>query len=225
MDISGLLKLMRERRSYRAFKPDEVPEKAIRNILEAGRWAPCSANSQPWDFIIVKNQETKEKIQDNIQEVIEKMRSLRDFPFLRTFTADYMLHAPVQIVVCGDPRFKRVSMMDGVDEQIEEFAYWGSVSMAIQNMLLAAHAQGLGSVVFTDIYPDDIKRIVGAPDPLRVVCILPVGYPAEERELGYRREIEEFTHSERYELHKLRSDSFVEEARKDPYTVLVRRSG
>jgi hypothetical protein len=131
MDISNLLGLMRERRSYRAFKPDEVPEEAIRYILEAGRWAPSSANSQPWDFIIVTERETKEKIQENIRKVIEEIRSLRDFPFLRTFTADYMLEAPTQIVVCCDTRFMRVSMMNGVDEQIEQFAFWGSVSMAI----------------------------------------------------------------------------------------------
>jgi 5,6-dimethylbenzimidazole synthase len=224
MDISELLKLMRERRSYRAFKPDEVPEEAIRNILEAGRWAPSSANSQPWEFVIVRERETKEKIQENIRKVIKKIRSLRDFPFLKTFTADYVFQAPVQIVVCCDTRFMRVSMMNGVDDQIEQFAFWGSVSMAIQNMLLAAEAQGLGSVVFTDIYPDEIKRVLGVPEPLRVICILPVGYPAEKRDIGFRREIDEFTHREYFVLSKLRSDRFVEEARKDPYTVLVKRA-
>ena len=225
MEVSDLIKLMKERRSYRAFKPDEIPEDAIRKILEAGRWAPSSANSQPWDFIIVKERETKQKIQENIRAVIEKIRSLREFPFLRTFTADYMLQAPVQIVVCADPRFMRVSMMDQVDDQIEQFAFWGSVSMAIQNMLLAAHAQGLGSVVFTDIYPDVIKKILRVPEPLRVICILPIGYPREERDIGSRREIEAFTHREKYESSKLRSDRFIEQARKDPYTTLVKRSG
>jgi nitroreductase len=224
MDISDLLKLMRERRSYRGFKDDDVPDEAIRNILEAGRWAPSSANSQPWDFIIVKNKETKERIQDNIRTVIKKIRSLRDFPFLENFTADYMVQAPVQIVVCCDTRFMRVSMMNQVDAQIEQFAFWGSVSMAIQNMLLAAQMQGLGSVVFTDIYPDQIKKILGVPDPLRVICILPVGYPSEERGLGFRRRIEDFTHHEHFSADKMRSDHFVEEARRDPYTVLVKRS-
>jgi nitroreductase len=224
MEISELLKLLRERRSFRAFRPDDVPEEAIRNILEAGRWAPSSANSQPWDFIIVKETETKRRIQADIQRVIEKIRSLRDFSFLSTFTADYMLQAPVQIAVCGDTRFMRVSMMNQVDEQIEQFAFWGSVSMAIQNMLLAAQVQGLGSVVFTDIYPDEIKRILGVPEPLRVICILPVGYPAEARDIGFRRDIDEFIHREKFGLGKLRSDSFVEEARKDPYTTLVKRS-
>jgi 5,6-dimethylbenzimidazole synthase len=224
MDIADLLRLMKERRSYRGFKDDEVPEEAIRRILEAGRWAPSSANSQPWDFIVVREQETKERIQRNIQTVIEKIRSLRDFPFLRNFTADYMLEAPVQIVVCCDPRFMRVSMMNQVDDQIEQFAFWGSVSMAIQNMLLAAQAQGLGSVVFTDIYPDEIKKLLEVPDPLRVICILPVGYPSEVRDPGYRREVDEFTHTERFASDKMRSDRFVEEARKDPYTVLVKRT-
>jgi nitroreductase len=91
-------------------------------------------------------------------------------------------------------------------------------------MLLAAQVQNLGSVVFTDIYPDGIKRILRVPDPLRVICILPIGYPAEERNVGFRRETDEFTHTERFDLAKMRSDRFVEEARKDPYSVLVKRS-
>jgi nitroreductase len=224
MKIDELLSVMRERRSIRAYKPDPVPQEYIDKILEAGRWAASSANSQPWDFILVKDQDRKRRIHGIILEVIEKIKTLRDFPFLRTFTADYVLQAPVLIVVCGDPRFVRVSIMDKVDSQIEDFSFWGSVTLPIQNMLLAAQCLGLGSVVFTDIYPDKVKQLLNVPDPLKVICLLPIGYPAESPEPRFRRDPGEFTHQERFDLTKKRHDSFVDEARKDPSKLFFKKA-
>jgi 5,6-dimethylbenzimidazole synthase len=201
-----------------------VPQEYIDKILEAGRWAASSANSQPWDFVVVKNPEVKEKIHKITLEVIEKIRTLRDFPFLRTFTAAYLLQAPVNLVVSGDPRFMRVSIMHGVDSQIEQFSFLGSVSLAIQNMLLAAQCLGLGSVVFTDTYPDKVKSILNIPDPLKVICILPIGFPAEQLEVRYRREIGEFTHQDFFDSRKMRPNSLVEDARKDPSKLFLKKA-
>ena len=147
MKIEELLGLMKQRRSIRAYKPDPVSDEAIQMVLEAGRWAASSANSQPWDFIVVKDSDTKQKLHGIVLEVIDKIKTLRDFPFLRTFRAEYVVQVPVVIVVCGDPRFVKVSIMDGVDSQMEDFSFWCSVSLAVQNMLLAAQCLGLGSVV------------------------------------------------------------------------------
>ncbi|MBN1835635.1 MAG: nitroreductase family protein [Spirochaetales bacterium] len=210
------------RRSIRSFRPDSVPEEAIGRIIEAARWAPSSANSQPWDIVVVRNLDTRQRIQESVQRVVHRIKERRDFPFLRTFTGGYLLEAPVQLVMCGDPRFQYVSMMHDVDEQVELFALWGSVSMAVQNMLLAAHAQGLGSVVFTNFYPHEVKELLGVPDPLKVICILPVGYPAEPKAAPVRRRAEDFTHLERFDASKLRSDELVEEAHRDPYGVQVK---
>lgn len=222
MEIEDFFKIIVERRSCRGFKKDPVPDKDIQRIVEAARWAPSSANSQPWDIIVVKNPETKTLIQESVKRVIAKIKELRDFPFLRTFTACYMLEAPVQLVVCGDPRFKYVSMMHGVDEDVEQFAMWGSVSMAIQNMLLTAQALGLGSVVFTNFYPSEVKEILSVPDPLKIICILPIGYAAEIKTPPYRREREDFLHWEQFDIGKKRSDELIEEAHRDPYGVQVK---
>ena len=124
MEFEDFFKIIIERRSYRAFKADAVPDEYIEQIIEAARWAPSSANSQPWDVIVVTKPETKALIQQSVKRVIARIKELREFPFLRTFTARYMLEAPVQLVVCGDPRFKYVSMMHGVDEDVEQFAMW-----------------------------------------------------------------------------------------------------
>jgi nitroreductase len=223
MEAKALMELMSGRRSVRSYKPDPVPEEAIRTVIEAGRWAPSSANSQPWDIILVKDRVARERIQESVRRVVARIKELRDFPFLRTFTGDYLLQAPVQLVICGDPRFQYVSMMNGVDEQVELFALWGSVSMAIQNMLLAAHALGLGSAVFTNFYPEEVKAILGVPDPLKVICSLPLGYPAgAAKPPPERRNPDSFTHPERFDSVKMRPQELIDQARRDPYGVQVK---
>jgi len=216
MNIDELLSLMKARRSIRAFKPDAVPRDYIDKILEAGRWSPSSANSQPWDFIVVEKKEIKKQIHLVILEVIDKIKTLRDFPFLRTFQAEYVIEAPVNIIICADPRFTKVSIMDGVDSQIEDFSFWAGAALPVQNMLLAAHCLGLGSVVFTDIYPGRLKEVLKVPDPVKVICVLPIGFPAEAPEPRFRRGLMEFTHQDIFDVTKLRSDDFITEARKDP---------
>ncbi len=222
MEIDSLLALMQKRRSIRSFKPDMVSDESIAKIIEAGRWAPSSANSQPWEFVVVRDPVMKEKIQASVQRCIARIKELRDFPFLRTFTGGYMLEAPVHLIVIGDPRFRYVSMMHQVEENIEQFAFWGSVSMAIQNMLLAIAALGLGTAVFTNFFPEEVKPLLAIPDPLRIVCILPVGYPNEVREPRPRRSAELFTHQERYDSSKMRSNELIERAHRDPYGEQVK---
>ena len=62
MDIDSFLELARTRRSIRRFKPDPVPDELVKKILEAGRWAMSGANGQPWEFIVVKDKEIKNKL-------------------------------------------------------------------------------------------------------------------------------------------------------------------
>jgi 5,6-dimethylbenzimidazole synthase len=220
--IVELLALMKRRRSIRAFKSDPVPDAVIANIVEAARWAPSSANSQPWEIVVVRDSKTKEQIQESVKRVVARIKELRDFPFLRTFTGQYLLEAPVQLVIVGDPRFKYVSMMHQVEPNIEQFAFWGSVSMAIQNMLLAVEAQGLASVVFTNFYPAEVARILNIPDLLQILCILPVGYPNEQKEPRPRRDPDSFLHWELYNPRKMRSSELIESAHQDPYGVQVK---
>ncbi len=223
MEAEALLAILRARRTVRAYKPDPVPEEAIRTVIEAGRWAPSSANSQPWDIVVVRDPATRERIQESVRRVVARVKELRDFPFLRTFTGGYLLEAPVQLVICGDPRFQYVSMMHGVDDQVELFALWGSVSMAIQNMLLAAHALGLGSAVFTNFYPEEVKAILQVPDPLKVICSLPLGYPVGPAKAPpERRSTADFAHQERFDRSKMRPQELIERAHRDPYGVQVK---
>ena len=62
MDYDGLLELFKKRRSIRKFKPDPVPDEYVDKIIEAARWAPSGANSQPWQFIVIKKDELRKRI-------------------------------------------------------------------------------------------------------------------------------------------------------------------
>ncbi len=72
MNYDAFLELVKKRRSIRRFKPDSVPDEYIEKIIEAARWAPSGANSQPWEFVVIKDQETKDKIVDLINDTKEQ---------------------------------------------------------------------------------------------------------------------------------------------------------
>jgi len=91
----SIIKVIRERRSVREFLEKDVPDELIMKVLDAARWAPSSKNTQPWEFIIIRNQETK-----------KKLAKLAKFGW---FTAD----APVVIAIVTDPRKSYAHIIDG----------------------------------------------------------------------------------------------------------------
>ena len=68
MDYESLLELVKKRRSIRRFRPEPIPDEYVDRIIEAARWAPSGANSQPWEFIVIKKQELRDKIIELINE-------------------------------------------------------------------------------------------------------------------------------------------------------------
>ena len=74
MDYQNLLELVKKRRSIRKFKPEPIPDEYVDKIIEVARWAPSGANSQPWEFIVVKKQDLKDRIIELIKENNNLMR-------------------------------------------------------------------------------------------------------------------------------------------------------
>lgn len=68
MDYESLLELVKQRRSCRRFKPEPVPDEYVDKIIEVARWAPSGANTQPWEFIVIRKLETKQKIAQFLDE-------------------------------------------------------------------------------------------------------------------------------------------------------------
>jgi 5,6-dimethylbenzimidazole synthase len=218
MDIDGFLELLKKRRNIRKFRPDPIPEKALEKILEAARWAMSGANAQPWEFIVVKNQQTKDEIaraifeQRKIEYSVEQTRveDLRHNGFLHPPDVPDFSEAPVLIVVCGDKRTLMATVLSHNfigGEGAAGAPYLKNMANATHNMQLAAAVLGLGSgwISVGSSSETSIKAILDVPDALDVHTIVPIGYPAYQPGQGYRRELQEMVHFDRYEKNKCRS--------------------
>lgn len=173
MDIFDVFKL---RRSIRAFTEEEVTDEEIEKILEAARWAPSAGNIQPWEFIIIRRSDIKREI----------ARAALNQTFIE--------EAPVVIVVCADElRSSRVYGSRGASLYCIQ-----DTAAAIENMLLAACALGLGACWVGAFYEEEVRRILKVPKGLRPVAIIPIGRPAESPPPPYKRPLREIIHYETF---------------------------
>jgi len=150
------------RRSIREYTPQAVPDELVQELLATAMQAPSAGNQQPWHFIVV----TERKQLDALADVL---------PFGKMLQA-----APLGIVVCVDLKLERYS------------GFWvQDCSAATQNLLLAAHARGLGAV-WVGVYPLEervagLKQVLGLPEQVVPLCVVPIGYPATRPEPPERR--------------------------------------
>lgn len=148
------------RTSIRAYTDATLTDTQIETMLRAAMAAPTAVNKQPWAFVVIKNPATLSAIADSIPSMGMARK------------------APVAIVVCGD----MTKALDG-----EGHDYWvQDVSAATENLLLAAHAQGLGAV-WCGVYPVSgrvafISDLLGLPDEIIPLAVVPVGVPAAKGE-------------------------------------------
>lgn len=219
MQIDEFLEFMRQRRSVRRFKPDLIPDEDVWKILEAGRWAMSGANGQPWEFIVVKDKETKKRMADAWFEVrqesyaIEQTRieALRQPQLLHPPTADPAFKdAPVLIVVIGDRRTLQATVLSThfiPGEGGPGALYFKNIANATQNLHLAAAALGLASqwLSVNHYWEQLLKDILEVPAVLDIHTIVPVGHPAYEPKPPYRRELSEIVHWGKYDKSKYRT--------------------
>lgn len=145
------------RTSIRAYQDKPVDEKTLEVLLRAAMAAPTAKNKQPWKFVVIKDKSMLQQIADSMS------------------TMKMAAYAPLAIVVCGD-----------LNEALpgEGQAYWvQDASAATENLLLAAHALGLGAV-WCGVYPKSdrvafISRLLELPEGVVPLNVIPVGYPAE----------------------------------------------
>jgi len=180
---------IKERRSYRSFLPEPISEAVIEKILEAAIWAPSPLNTQPWEFIIITREDVKEKIFSEAGRCIKRVLEKSGWKWLEKYQVDFLQSAPVIIAVIGDPK------KTGADMFLEEggVGYQHACAAAIQNMHLAAHALGIGSLWFTFFDRKAMREILGIDTnktPLALVCLgKPGGEPLQTR----RKDVKEKT--------------------------------
>jgi nitroreductase len=165
-----------KRRSIRAYASEEVSEEEVERLIEAARWAPSAGNIQPWEFVIVKNAETK--------------RRLAGAALNQTFIQE----APVVIVVCAD--VGRSSW--GYGSRGASLYCLQDTAAATENMLLAATALGLSTCWVGAFHEDEVAKVINTPRNVRPVVIIPVGHGAEKPRAPRRRSLEEIVHHETF---------------------------
>ncbi len=226
MQIDELIALAKKRRSIRRFKPDPFPDEYIEKMLEVARWAMSGGNAQPWEFIVVKDRTTKDKIVKLLGEAhkatwgIEKTRleELRHPAYSGegrhgepTVT---FKDAPVFIVICGDPRRVQATVLAAhfIIHEGGPFAHFlKNMGNATQLLHLAAAAYGLGSqwVSVTAAIEPRLKDLLGVPPELSIHTVVPIGYPDYTPAPSYRRELKEIVHYEKYDSSKYSSDEDI----------------
>ena len=150
MDV---IKVIKERRSVRAYLDRPVERDKIQRLLEAARLAPSASNRQEWRFVVVTDRERRAALADAAAD--------------QAFVAQ----APVVVAACAEH--------DGHMMRCGQLCYPIDVAIAIDHMTLQAVAEGLGTCWIGAFYEDAVKELLGIPKEIRVVELLTVGYPAE----------------------------------------------
>lgn len=220
MDYEGFLELVKTRRSIRSFKPDPIPDSYVDKIIEAARWAPSGANSQPWEFIVIKNKEIKEKILQFIKEhgeLSRKMELTREkgmaWPaVLRTSDRPGFVEAPVWIILLGDVRTKKAYPLTAYVNRGEAI-FQSSLANTFLYMHLAATSLGLASQWVTSTASHYVqcltKELLKIPDNLEIYDMMAAGYPLRQPRPRIVREKSSMVHYDGYESKKVRSDEEI----------------
>jgi len=164
------------RRSIRAYTREEVSEEEVKQLIEAARSAPSAGNIQPWEFVIVRDPTIK--------------RRLAAAALDQTFIEE----APVVIVVCAN----ETKSGWGYGSRGINLYCLQDTAAATQNMLLSAHALGLGTCWVGAFREEEVRRVINPPRGVRPVAIVPVGHPAEKPMARSKRSIREIVHYETF---------------------------
>lgn len=176
----AVLKVMRERRDIRnGFRSDPIPHEVLLRVLEAAHTAPSVGHSQPWDFVVIRSAETRAAMQDLAQrqrEAYAKSLPKGRAKQFKELKIEAILETPVNIVVTADPtRGGRHTLGRHTQPQMAPY----SAALAVENLWLAARAEGLGVGWVSFFDEREMVRALGLPDHLEVIAYLCVGYVDE----------------------------------------------
>jgi len=170
-----LMEIIKGRRAVRKFKDKKIPKEHLLKILEAGIWAPSGSNIQPWEFILITQEPTIEKIK---------------------LISPGLFGNPTALIICcinkkraekGGRAGENTALMD--------------VSMAAQNMMLMAYSLGIGSCPIVSFNKIALKELLNIPKDVEPVLIISLGYPEFWPKPPKRRPLKEVVYVEEYGKH------------------------
>jgi nitroreductase len=210
-------------RAIRRFKPDPVPETVITEILDAAIRAPSAGNAQNWVFLVVRDAEQRRKlgaIYRKASDIASAMYAARGRPphlteeqFRRlmssgSFLWDHLADAPVILVPCQTqpkipppdalPPDVRARHLD--EQRYVERIRGASIYPAVQNVILACRAFGLGTTITTNHIrcEDEVKAVLGVPEDVQTFALMPIGYPLDAFGPVVRRPVAEVAYADRW---------------------------
>lgn len=202
-----LLEAIKRRRSIRRFKPDPIPDEQINALLESARLAPSGTNSQPWRFIVVKNPETRHKL----EQAAHNQKHVGQPPVIIVCCADInaFYESPKRIdelVDCGAlPENTRSIFVPSLKKKLDttprvnlSIAAAGNTAVAITHMMLQAASMELGTCWVRWFDEAKVKEILQIPEYVEVMAILPIGVPDENPDQRPRKPIKEIAFKEKY---------------------------
>jgi len=167
----NVLEAIKTRRSVRKYKPEPIPDGDLREILTAAQLAPSAGNKQPWRFVVVRDPETRKKLGEIARG--------------QTWISD----AGVIVAALA---------MDKKSPEVYERWAERDVMTAVEHMVLASWSLGYGTCWIGAFYEDRVKELLGIPEEMTVINLLPIGVPDQRPEPRGRKPLDEIFHEEKF---------------------------
>ena len=190
-------------RAVRRLKPDPIPTDVLGRVLQAAAWAPTGGNAQPWRIVLVTDPEPKKKLGElyagswktfakgyearlaGLSEV-DRAREARTLA-AANHLGDHFGEAPAIAIFCFNPKFMAIT-----DAKLDRVSVvgGGSIYTAVQNLMLACRAEGLGCVLTTLLceHEEKVREILAIPQPWGTAAAIPMGYPIAKGHGPIRRQ-------------------------------------
>ncbi|RZV08434.1 cob(II)yrinic acid a,c-diamide reductase [Natrinema hispanicum] len=204
----AVYKTIYARRDIRRFRDDPIPEEVLERLLQAAHHAPSVGFSQPWDLVVIRNDETKAEIASIAERAIAAAREGYEEPRRSEFAElklEGIRESPINICVTCDPTRGAPHVL-GRNSMKRTDVY--STCLAVQNLWLAARAEGVGVGWVSVLYPYEVQGVLDIPPHVKPIAYLCLGYPEDGfpeepvlQQEGWRErlDMETLVHEERWD--------------------------
>jgi nitroreductase len=195
----------------RRLKPDPIPEETLKKIVEAGIHAPSGGNRQDWGFILVRDPELKRFIRDRYLGAQKKLQAgrppLSELPPERRramqaaiHLAEHLHEVPVIVLACSLKEYPPWTS----NQRASVATVHGSIYPAVQNMLLACRALGIGATLTTThcFFEEELKQKLSVPENMEIAALLPLGFPRGQFGKTTRKPVDEVLYWDRWDSKK-----------------------
>ncbi|HEX5139315.1 MAG TPA: nitroreductase family protein [Dehalococcoidia bacterium] len=196
-DSEAFQRLIRSRRSIRRYQPVPISPGVMRRILEAGTWAPSAHNRQPWRFVVLTETGEREALARAMGELLRNAR-LADGDDVADIEGDVARsYARIASSAAAVAAFLTMEDMDSYPDparsRAEELMAVQGVAMAVQNILLAAHAEGIGACwMCAPLFcQEEVGSALGVPEHWKAQALITLGLPASKGKPPTRRPVDE----------------------------------